>query len=165
MKYIVDIPEEMVKDGKLRIWGETEPECKWFDTGRTATPYEEPSDTAEDAWKIAQDILKDPGKDGMLNTELNDCFGTDDIYLIGAMSYTEVKAKYDAWKKQKDEIKVGDEVVGFDGIVFVVVGMFEEQQYTGIVDSGMTVIRSIVRKTGRHFPEVAELLKKMREKE
>lgn len=167
MKCIIDISVEWCGDhGVLRVPYKVQDAVHWFNTGIDMEPYDE-SDTAEQAWKIAQDILKDPGNDGMLNGELNDCFGTDDIYLIGAMSYAEVKAKYDAWQEQKSKIRVGDEIRngGVYGIVTLVEKKADGICYHVVGNDGYVWYLNdlVTKKTGRHFPQVAELLEKMKE--
>lgn len=169
MKFIIDLPKGAVRDGKLRFWGESEPECKWFDTGFTATPYEEPSDTAEDAWNFAGRLFG-YSDDAILEEEIGDCYGMSEPYdILDHMSYKEAKEQYEAWKKEKDEIHVGDEVVWDNAEPFVVLVVGESDKYPyfkGITASGMFAEGGVkYKKTGRHFPEVAELLKKMRETE
>ena len=161
MKYVIDVPEDRIDISGIRTV------LAYANT--TMAPYVE-SDTAEQAWKIAQDIMKDPGRDGMLNAELNDCFGTDDIYMIAKLPYAEIKEKYDAWQKRKNEIKVGDEVRHKDEPrdIMVYTGTDDEPGYASCIKSnGRVVLRRAdeIERTGRHFPEVADLLKKMRESE
>ena len=81
-------------------------------------------------------------------------------------SYSEAKAKYDAWKKRKDEIHVGDEVkYRGDNCVVVYVGADEvyhvsDRHWSRCVVQG----RQFLTKTGRHFDEVEKLLKRMKVK-
>ena len=82
-------------------------------------------------------------------------------------SYQETKAKYDAWKKRKDEIHVGDEVISTFGDKMVVTHHWNQNDGTTGVSgfsadcSGLYYDEIEVEKTGRHFPEVEELLKKL----
>ena len=168
MKYIIEIEDEPYFSGGKTVYRMGGAHV-YFSEGQfeKLTPYVE-SDTAEQAWKIAQDILKDSGKDGMSNEELNDCFGTDYIYLIGTMSYAEVKAKYDAWQEKKAKIKVGDEVKNLvhpDSLMIVTRINCDNVTFDGIRKGGVAFHAASIeswRKTGRTFPEVAELLEKMR---
>lgn len=99
---------------------------------------------------------------GLSDEELYEIFPNGCPY---EMTYSEAKAKYEAWKKSKDEIRVGDEVVDGQGIKCVVTSVDECHLHGFRSDNGGACYRQIlsVTKTGRHFPEVAELLKKMRE--
>lgn len=80
------------------------------------------------------------------------------------LSYQEVKSKFEAWLKEKDEIRVGDEVKTGDstGIVYMVA----DEKIYGVCNNTPYFIPfewyvSLSHKTGRHFDEVEALLKKM----
>ena len=93
--------------------------------------------------------------------------GGKGIGVAAEMTYQEAKERYDAWKKKKEEIRVGDEVIvaGTTGVV-VRIPEGDEQRIHFIAPSGTVYCNNAyadIVKTGRHFPEVAELLKKMRE--
>lgn len=170
MKYVIDVPGDRISAGRLRVLADMENSMTyWIETGIRVTPYEEPSDMAEDVWKMACHIMKYADTGGMSYDDLKECFGTHNLSSIGEMSYAEAREKYDAWKKEKDEIHVGDEVVWGDSDPFVVLIVGESGQYPyyrGITASGMLAEGYVkYKKTGRHFPEAAELLKKMRETE
>ena len=93
------------------------------------------------------------------------CFNGMTEEQVFELSYQEAKKKYEAWRKQKDGICVGDEVV-YHGNKYVV-GYVGADEVYHIVDRNW--IRVVVQgdyqifKTGRHFDEVEELLKKMKE--
>ena len=107
--------------------------------------------------------------------ETEDCFDIeyDGIPFVANMfSYQEAKAKYDAWKKEKEEIRVGDEVE-YEDCKFVVTSEIGNK-YHGIHSSNGNLVRfgegdycgkDKCKKTGRHFDEVEELLEKMRGEE
>lgn len=107
--------------------------------------------------------------------ELEALFNCDFEDIYTNYSYQEVKDKYNAWKKEK-EIKIGDEVqYELDGeiIKFVVFGKFADDDcYYGYNIANATdpvwdaweVMRGVT-KTGRHFNEVGELLRKIENKE
>lgn len=86
-------------------------------------------------------------------------------YISGFNSYSEAKAKYEAWKKQEDEIRVGDEVALQDGnFKYVVMGFHFNTAYLLASDGSVSKFPvSKLRKLNRHFNETEELLKKMRE--
>ena len=167
MKYIIDVPEDRISAGRLRVLADMENSMTyWIETGIRVTPYEEPSGTVEDVWKMVCHILKSPDVGGMSLDNLEECFGTNSLSHIGEMSYVEVREKYDAWKKQKDEIHVGDEVNvdGYKGVVTWV----NETHAEGfcIFKTHLTrfyrMIGNLV-KTGRHFEKAVEFLKEMKE--
>ena len=93
--------------------------------------------------------------------------GTDILHAVRDMTYQDAKAKYESWKAEKDEIRVGDEVK-HRGLNYVV-GYVGADKVYHLIDKNW--LRTVVQggyqliKTGRHFPEVAELLKKMRDTE
>ena len=89
-------------------------------------------------------------------------------YLDYFDSYQDAKAKHEELKKQNDEVHVGDELKDDGNIRAVVLdiidGDYESYEVfteNGIVDEWQ---KGIVVKTGRHFDEIEELLKKIGEK-
>lgn len=131
-------------------------------------PYTEidRKDIEEEVWNFANDAFW-----SMTQEDIDECY---DGWF--PKTYQEAKAKYEAWKKQKDEIHVGDEVAfemafgnGLDNNMKAVA---LDQAATGeewcvLTENGCieTHDEEDLYKTGRHFPEVAELLKKMRGEE
>ena len=112
-------------------------------------------------WEFAWEVLQ------LDLPVFREIFGHD----IDKMDYRDYKYKYDAWKKQKDEIHVGDEVEYFFGgnIRFVVCGIdngvaygFRYRPDFEDLDIGEYCDIDELKKTGRHFPEVEKLLEKMR---
>ena len=172
-KYIIDIPYDTTCINAL----------KYEDSKCVAarsyiipdlTPYTEPDEDEirqkahEEAWEFAKtvSIMKPEDK--------RECWGTDKYNTINlGYSYQEAKAKYEAWKAEKAEIRVGDEVE-YDGcgemVRFVVTGIKDSTaygfrkmyEYDDVSDVGEYCDIDMLKKTGRHFDEVAKLLKKMR---
>ena len=180
MKYIIDIPDGMTCINAL----------KYEDSKCVAarsyiipdlTPYTEPdrkavdlqyahdienvarmnyNEGAKDAWEFARAI------NYLEYDDFVSCFGGKTEEAVYELSYSEVKAEYEAWKKQKDEIRVGDEVIYNSRTRAVVLEPETEKKYGEIFTSeGSTIVVSHddLEKTGRHFDEVEELLKKMKE--
>ena len=160
-KYIIDIPTEMA-EATARYWNET--------TDMTLVPYTEPDREAieNEVWSLAREIaycmsLQECEDAGMISDE--------DIYdsasgVLEKLTYQEAKAKYEAWKKQKDEICVGDEVIYNSRTRAVVLKPETKEKYGTILTSEFATIavsHDDLEKTGRRFPEVEELLKKMKE--
>jgi len=122
-----------------------------------------------DAWECAKKISLSVVDGGLSANEIEDIFGCSFYYVPKAYTPLEAIAKIKEYKKRKqenDEIKIGDEV------------MYDSKQYiiTAIANGGHTLmllglgggymIRAIpkaITKTGRHFPQIAEVLKLMYE--
>lgn len=176
MKYIIEFEDEpsMVEAGlryyqckQVPYWG-LSPEII-----KNLTPYTEPDREAieDEVWSLAREIaycmsLSACEDAGML------C--DDDIYtsatgVLEKLSYQEAKAKYEAWKKRKEEIKVGDEVILYENTKMIVVQITDNREYVQGIDENGECYESIevnsVKKTGRHFSDIEKLLKKMRGEE
>ena len=96
-------------------------------------------------------------------------FGGDNLDYIFALSPTTVIEKLKAYEQKQEEIKVGDEVENTQtGVKFIVTHQWEnnrgEQGVSGLnyECSAFSTVLDLVRKTGRHFPEIAAALEKMR---
>ena len=164
-KYIIELPD----DEHLISWWTytgTEDGKQHIDFREVVkTQYEEPDPEAikqeayqkglSDAWDAARKIAK-------LNTDeqkrLFGCFG---IYFV-AHEFSASEAIEKIRQYEQEEIKVGDEVD--DGVAnLVVLEINEDGTVKGFADDG-SIINAVPRKkTGRHFPEIAEVLRKMKE--
>lgn len=176
-KYVIEIPEDRIKDGKLYLMAEVESVVPTrIQTGIKTTPYTEPDEQEiidkahEEAWEFMGKI------ECMTCGEVHDVFGIDEdnsAWLCNQLSYSDAKARYDQWKAEHEQIRVGDEVgyfgvadndgnVCYEGVVIEINNdtcrVLEKDGST--YELNKTLIR---HKTNRHFPEVAELLEKMRE--
>lgn len=173
MKYIIDIPDEHESDyiaetpfGKrlffpLRITDVTYS----LPTHLHVEEYTEPDRKAieDEVWEFVRDYTN------MNCSEHEKAYENYDWWdVFNCLSYQEAKAKYDEWKKQKEEIHIGDEVkpktsqrkgtVISEGTDYVRV-LFEDVDYPFI----SAWEKKNVIKTGRHFDEVERLLERMRE--
>lgn len=198
-KYILDLPKEYISEssllGKILSIPIQINDGKKYNipTAIKITPYTEPSPKAidlqhthdienvakmnyskgtEDAWEFASmlmDMHPDVAED--IYWSMN---GGKGIGVAAELTYHEAKSRYEEWKKEKDEIRVGDEVEpkikdGYDE-KGVVLRLYQPKQYKPLADvlwrdetvDTMVVVEKLVR-TGRHFDEVEELLKKMKE--
>ena len=153
MKYIIDIPTELA-EATARYWNET--------TDMTLVPYTEPDrKTIEDeVWEFVNDAFW-----SMTQEDIDECY---DGWF--PKSYQEAKAKYEAWLKRKDEtFDTGDEV--YDKEIDskgVILRRYNSDTLDILWDDGSageTIAIKAITKTGRHFPEVAELLEKIRGEE
>lgn len=126
----------------------------------------------DDAWEAAKKIINLPRDGGLTVYDLINIFGVDyddpEKVLKDFKGESAVKriATYEAKKKAEEEIKVGDEVeTDYTGN-----GIIVEKPKNGwcvIIGKGFarhTIHKShIIKKTGRHFPQVSELLGAMKE--
>ena len=103
-----------------------------------------------DAWEAARKI-QDTG--GNLN------------WWIHNVSAPEAIEKIRQYEQEKEEqIQVGDEVE--DGVAnIIVLEINEDGTVYGFDDEGSIIHATPRKKTGRHFPEIAEVLAKMKESE
>ena len=119
---------------------------------------------AEKAWALARWVNNEADGD-----DLEEVFpyewDKDSYTAIMSLSYDEAREKYELWQKKKAaEIKVGDEIVSINNTaVYYVIKTFND--YVNAIDSNgyfytLTHLENF-RKTGKHFPEVAELMKKI----
>lgn len=127
-----------------------------------------------DAWEAAMKISMSKIDGGLSWEEMNDIFGTarpGKIYKTFTAS--ECIEKIRAYEQENEEIKVGDEVVGTytdeeETEPFVIIRKVPEiypTHYFGIYSKsgGFCQGGLKLKKTGRHFPEIAEVLQKMKE--
>lgn len=172
MKYIIEFEDEYsMNEGGMKYH-----QCKqvpyWSVSHgiiKNLTPYTEPDRKAieDEVWKLARTI------ESMSVGEIMNIFDVREEnvpFLCNTRTYQEAKSKFEAWLKQKDEIHVGDEIeYGFiRGIAFVVDEVMVKGFYINDkerVGESFWWNKKDCKKTGRHFPEVEELLEKMREEE
>ena len=120
MKYVIDIPDKAIDfmGGRDHVSVFVEPEYKVGDCKHYALriskediePYTEPNrETIEnEVWDFAISCVDMDGID------FYRCFEHDSVFYLTEYTYSEAKSKYDAWKRKKEEIRVGDEVVYAD---------------------------------------------------
>ena len=173
MKYIIDIPDKAIEfmGGRDHVSVFVEPECKVGDCKHYALriskediePYTEPNRKAieNEVWDFAISCIDMDGID------FYRCFEHDSVFYLTEYTYSEAKSKYDEWKRKKEEIRVGDEVKIKDledkGIVTSVLATrCDVLWFDGTVSED--VLMSELYKTGRHFDEIEDFLKKMGEK-
>ena len=148
-------------------------ENNWMNTNIPLTPYTEP-DTEKvreeayeqglsDAWEAARKILQmhdlavfGLGHDGVFESPLNE--GQQ-------MTPQEAIEKLKAYEQEQEAIQVGDEVI-LDGRKYVVLVVDEDGIPEKLLEpDGYTLTLTTdvkLPKTGRHFPEIAAVLEKMR---
>ena len=168
MKYIIEFEDEpyMREDGVNYY---TCKSARWYKLEETIIkrlePYTEPDreDLEDEVWSFAWKIF---------SMDMGEYAGIFDDKGCPS-DYREAKAKYGKWLKQRDEIHVGDEVLPSDTKfdVMVVTRLWKDDYDSDCVDTIgydgriYSFLENRVLKTGRHFPEVAELLEKMKGEE
>lgn len=113
-----------------------------------------------DAWDAAKKIANMP------YNEEEKAFGSGGWAFIEKHTASEAIEKirqHEQEKKEKEEqIQVGDEVE--DGVAnLIVLEINQDGTVSGFDDAGSIIHATPRKKTGRHFPEIAEVLQKMRE--
>lgn len=170
-KYIIDIPDKAIDfmGGRDHFSMFVEPECKVGDCKHYALriskediePYTEPDRKAieDEVWEFVR-IITD-----MTEKQRIECFGGASCNLDKYWTYQDAKAKYEAWKKQKEQFCVGDEVViVMEDIKAVVIDKAIGKQLVLLTENGCVELyfEKNLEKTGRHFHEVEKLLEEMR---
>lgn len=157
-KYIIEFNDEANKDLSENAYYSCK-QIPWWSLSKEIikrlTPYTEPDREAieNEVWEFAR---------GLLNYTDDDWEAIANMLLLD-IPYQEAKAKYEEWKKQKEEIHVGDEVRCMDR-VGIVVRIDSMDGWSNVVwEDGATAYIGIkdLTKTDRHFDEVESLLKKM----
>ena len=120
-----------------------------------------------DAWECAKKIAY---QEVDLIATFNKHLGESSIEVLKDYSASEAIAKikeYEERKKQDEDIKVGDEVVYNYVTTFVVTCVVKGEYIGGINSDGEDCCyhyKAKLKKTGRTFPQIAEVLKQMKEK-
>ena len=135
----------------------------WVDAPRTCAYKLGYENGLNDAWEAARKIIHMP--EGDLLNIFTECYSAvcTSVQVFLKYDASECIEKIRQYEQEHDsEIKVGDEVD--DGDIGIVTRVFNNGFYVMWPDgtSGFHD-RKGFRKTGRHFPEIAEVIKKMRE--
>lgn len=120
-------------------------------------------DGLNEAWEVARKVVCDKVHGGYTLTELVDIFG---IRSLSEIFSTHTASEAINKIENYDGIKVGDEVVDSIGNKSVVMRVSGE--YITIIEGDGVASRwekEKFKKTGRHFPQIAEVLKQMQEGE
>ena len=113
-----------------------------------------------DAWEAARKIRD------MTWKEQIEAFGTDSYADIIALSASECIEKIRQYEQEKEEIQVGDEVnAPFGKAIVVNIDSVAKKIWLVYADGhgGFEYFKDAPTKTGRHFPEIAEVFAKMKE--
>ena len=138
--------------------------CEEFKESAKAKAYQR---GLADAWEACRKIGCYEIDGGYPVGYMLDLFDRDDLPKI-LSDYTAAEAieKLKAYEHEKEEFHVGDEFENESGKRFVILKMNGTEIDRYIDEEGktycMTVKYKVMRKTGRHFPEIAAVLEKMR---
>ena len=169
-KYIIEVPDNTQWIQWMNVSEKDGSACFDYKAQKDLTPYIESDQEAieNEVWEFVRYVL------GMTEDKYCECFDIDDIAeddFACKYSYREAKKVYEEWKKQKNEIHVGDEVVPLDPYYepMVVTSLRESDRgdvWLSVIGNDGIVyefMKTSVKKTGRYFPEIEKLLEKMRE--
>jgi len=182
MKYIIEIPDKDISkyalSDELSIpvqIGMSEYSIG-IGTGLKLTPYSESEaeqarkEGQDEAWELAGHLYNvHPDVTKAIYQSMN---GGKGCGVAFEMSFAEARDEYEAWKKEKEEIHVGDEVE-IPGCRKMIV--FDVDNMNGISFGTITndvycvdwssLDRKKLKKTGRHFDTVEKLLQEMKGKQ
>lgn len=128
-------------------------------------------DGLNEAWEVARKMACLPSDGGYTAEKIAEIFGTsNESEILKRNTAAEVIAKIEEYENR---IEVGDEVhTIYDDTPMVVVSIFNgnvtgEKRVVSVSISGIisTLYAEELRKTGRHFPQITEVLKQMQEGE
>lgn len=161
MKYVIDIPDDIDFVEFYKSKNNKFLENRDIVSISTLEKYEDMTEAEkveieEKTWDIAWEILNMGSKD------YNQIF---DEWRSPA-NFQEVKIKYNRWKLRK-ELKMGDEVVNFGGEKAIVLKLYDDGGMDLLWSDGSAGFNDYgtFYKTGRHFPEIAEVLNKLKEED
>ena len=188
-KYIIEIPEDKIADfvgsSHFLMPYMMAGHIGHHDTGLPIEPYTEPDldhvrkeayeqgyyigyskylnksfeDGLKGSWDAARKIICEMDHEDHMKI-----FGGDNLDYIFALSPTTAIEKLKAYDQEQKEIKVGDEVKTEDGQKMVIAAIVDKD-FAGLADDGKFVFGELdetITRTGRHFPEIASVLQKMR---
>ena len=171
-KYIIDIASPNVRNEYIVYWTYDGLEAKRVSD---LTPYTEPDmeqvrkeayeQGLSDAWEAARKVSQ-VRKYGGYGDCLEEVFGRHrvswDVFDYSASEAIEKIRQYE----QEKQFHVGDEFENENGKRFVILKMDDAEIDRYIDEEGktycMTIKYKVMHKTGRHFPEIAEVLQKMK---
>lgn len=164
-KYIIDVPEEAMM--YLNVWEYKDGKCVWADSylASDLKPYTTSESYIDGLRKGQEEVWEFLKTLYVLSDEEMYEFLPDGCAY--EMTYSEAKAKYDEWKKSKEEIRVGDEVETELGNKACVLYANPNGTQMFVFKADGTAAwwsKGAIHKTGKNHPEVDELLKKMRGK-
>lgn len=152
---------------------------KGYKDGKADTPFTDTEEAEKkaynkglnDAWELVKRIESTPEDGGLTNKQIVEVFGqywsSFELYrMFSPGEAMNLMKAYEDKQKQDAEIKVGDEIVYSDGIKGVVVGISNTVGQISVLNNKYDVpqllVKSRAKKTGRTFPQIAEVLAELR---
>jgi len=129
----------------------------------------------KDAWECARKMMLSDEDGGIALSDILKIFGMTQYSAIKRFSASEAIAKIKEYEEKQKmvedaEIKVGDEVIycgggAHDGSVGVVIGTEKDWVEVKFKSSWncVGICKDTLTKTGRHFPQIAEVLEQMKQ--
>jgi len=116
-----------------------------------------------ESWELAYRLVFNQGN-------IRDVFDTESLGRIfetysASEAIERIKAHEEKKQEEDEELKVGDEVVTVAGDKGVVTGIINNDVYLFISgwETSQVKHKLCCKKTGRHFPEIVEVLKSLKE--
>ena len=192
-KYIIEIPNNTAWLQWVKVSDKDGHVCFDFEYPEDLTPYIEPDldavkkEVHDKCMSEAEDLaykLYSPKIDEAYQRGLNDAWEAakkisimdsptrDEIFglvitsnIIDENSAPEAIEKIRKYEQEQDEIKVGNEMNGKGGRGIITKISNDGDHFNIMWENGSTGYYMIedFKKTGRHFPEIAEVLRKMQE--
>lgn len=180
-KYIIDVPDNTQWIQWMNVSEKDGSACFDYKAPEDLTPYVRSESYIDglkkgqnDAWEFARKIIcpQDCCEDS-ISVHTKEIFNKEGWEIRGIfkdLSYQEAKTKYNEWRKQKDEIRVGDEVIPLDTQYDTMVvtklwtSEFCDEWIDAIAGDGKaySFLKTSIRKTGRHLDGVKKLMEEMR---
>lgn len=118
------------------------------------------------AWDAAKKIILAREDGGLFDYDTRKAvFGCGNYMALKKYSASECIEKIRKYEQEQDEIKVGNEVNGKGGRGIITKISNDGDHFNIMWENGSTGYYMIedFKKTGKHFPEIAEVLRKMQE--
>lgn len=130
-------------------------------------------DGLNDAWEAVKKIEAPTAEGGLSGKELAQIFKDGDTLYKVFKNYSAHEAvtrikEYEEEQKKAAEIKIGDEVTDNDGWKGVITWISPDSEYLVVTlqdGSALRLNKENFKKTGRHFPQIEEVLKRLQEGE
>lgn len=133
----------------------------------------------DEAWEAIKKLYLPVPEGGLPDEAIREIFGAHNwIGIVRNFSASEVVEKiraYEEKQKENSEFHIGDEVQNDNGARGVVVGSIKNpvdgSEFISVFGMGedyevpQIMLKEDYKKTGRHFPEIVEVLKKLQEGE
>jgi len=147
-----------------------------YEDGKADTPFTDTEEAEEkaynrglnDMWEVIKKVMENEDKGGYSIKMLRKLFGSYDVYNI-THNYTpeEALAKIKEYEDKQEQFAVGDEVYSdaFDDKGIITHITADKVSCVCIICNGSTMMKvgtNGLHKTGRHFPEIAEVLAELR---